>query len=38
MSLDKNGADCIGCGACESRCPFGVAIIENMKTAASLFA
>ncbi|WP_040196891.1 aldo/keto reductase [Candidatus Soleaferrea massiliensis] len=28
---------CIQCGACESRCPFGVPIRENMKEAAALF-
>jgi hypothetical protein len=35
--LAHGGKDCIGCGSCESRCPFGVAIIENMADAARLF-
>jgi predicted aldo/keto reductase-like oxidoreductase len=28
---------CIGCGACEERCPFGVKIAERMALAAELF-
>ncbi len=36
-SLAHNGADCISCGNCEKRCPFGVPIIENMSKAAKLF-
>ena len=28
---------CVGCGGCESRCPFGVPVIERMKKAAELF-
>ena len=28
---------CIGCGACEERCPFGVKISERMTLAAELF-
>lgn len=28
---------CIGCGVCETRCPFGVPVMENMKKAAALF-
>jgi len=35
--LGKGGADCTACGSCESRCPFGVPVIENMKAAARLF-
>lgn len=35
--LPAHGGDCIGCGACESRCPFGVSIVENMKKAAEVF-
>ncbi|MCL1862219.1 MAG: aldo/keto reductase [Defluviitaleaceae bacterium] len=31
-----NSADCIECGHCEKRCPFGVPIIKNMKDAALL--
>ena len=34
----SNGADrCSSCGSCESRCPFGVPVIENMANAAELF-
>lgn len=36
-SLKNNASDCIECGSCESRCPFHVAVIENMKQAASVF-
>ena len=36
-SLSHHAGDCIGCGACEKRCPFGVGIRENMKSAAELF-
>ncbi|MDL2206100.1 aldo/keto reductase [Eubacteriales bacterium OttesenSCG-928-N13] len=36
-SLGQTGKDCIGCGNCESRCPFGVHIIENMAQAVALF-
>ena len=37
MALDKNASDCIACGGCETRCPFGVEIVERMKAAAELF-
>ncbi len=37
-SFEAPPSDCIECGACESRCPFGVRIIENMREAAKLFA
>ena len=30
-------ARCIGCGGCESRCPFGVPVAERMELAAELF-
>lgn len=35
--LAHGGKDCIGCGHCERRCPFGVAVIENMAAAAEIF-
>ena len=35
--LPHRAAECIACGACEKRCPFGVPISENMKQAAALF-
>ncbi|MCL2387897.1 MAG: aldo/keto reductase [Defluviitaleaceae bacterium] len=31
-----NSADCIECGHCEGRCPFGVPIIKNIKDAARI--
>ncbi len=37
MGLIKSGKDCIGCGSCEKRCPFGVPIIKNMEEAAGIF-
>jgi uncharacterized protein len=33
--LDSNADDCIQCGACEERCPFGVPVIERMEKAAA---
>lgn len=36
-ALEHGGADCIGCRKCENRCPFGVAIVENMAEATDLF-
>lgn len=30
-TLEKNAADCIGCGHCDSRCPFGVMQSEKMQ-------
>lgn len=35
-SLSHDGSECIACGSCEERCPFGVPIIENMAEAAKL--
>ena len=35
--LDHHSGECTSCGACETRCPFGVSIIENMQQAADLF-
>ena len=35
--LEAHGSDCIGCGLCETRCPFGVEIRENMQKAAEVF-
>ena len=35
--LSANAADCIGCGGCETRCPFGVKITKKMKAARELF-
>lgn len=38
MALEKNASDCIACGGCETRCPFGVEIVNRMKKAKELFA
>ena len=35
--LGKTASACIGCHACEARCPFGVPIAERMRKAAALF-
>lgn len=36
-ALEKNASHCIACGGCETRCPFGVEIVERMKAAAKVF-
>lgn len=36
-ALSHHGSECIRCGACEKRCPFGVSIMENMERAALVF-
>lgn len=36
-SLTARGGDCIACGACEKRCPFGVSVIKNMSEAKKIF-
>ena len=35
--LEHTASECIGCGACEARCPFGVPIAQRMAQAAELF-
>ena len=35
--LAHHGGECVSCGACESRCPFGVPVVENMRRAAEMF-
>ncbi len=37
LALHAHASDCIACGACEERCPFGVEVIQNMEKAAVLF-
>lgn len=37
QALEHNAADCIGCRQCESRCPFGVPIVQKMEQAKALF-
>lgn len=36
-ALDHHAGECLQCGACESRCPFAVPIMENMRAAAATF-
>lgn len=36
-ALAHTASECIGCGNCETRCPFGVKIIKNMEIAQKLF-
>ena len=36
-ALPHKAGECVACGACEKRCPFGVSAVENMKQAAELF-
>jgi predicted aldo/keto reductase-like oxidoreductase len=36
-SLSAHGQDCVSCGSCEQKCPFGIPVIANMKKAAALF-
>ena len=35
--LDHHALECIGCHACEARCPFGVPIADRMTKTAELF-
>ncbi len=35
--LTSNASDCIACGGCETRCPFGVKVTERMKMAKKMF-
>ena len=37
LALDKKASDCIGCGGCEERCPFGVPVRERMEKAKEIF-
>lgn len=36
-TLSKTASDCIGCGVCETRCPYNLPIREMMKKAAEVF-
>lgn len=36
-ALHAKAGDCVACGACEKRCPFGVSIIRNMEEAKAVF-
>lgn len=36
-ALKHNASDCVECGGCEKRCPFGVKVIEHMRKAKGIF-
>ena len=36
-ALEHHAGECIKCGVCETRCPFGVKVRENMEKAESVF-
>ena len=36
-ALSANAQDCIACGGCEERCPFGVSVVERMEKAKEIF-
>ena len=36
MYAEQGEVDCIACGECEERCPFGVAVIDKMQSADGL--
>ena len=36
-ALEHHAGECIQCGVCETRCPFGVEIRQNMKKAHEVF-
>ena len=36
-ALPHKAGSCVACGACETRCPFAVPVVENMRRAAELF-
>ncbi len=38
LALEHRADECVGCGGCESRCPFGVEVIDRMAKTAELFA
>ncbi|MEG0493355.1 MAG: aldo/keto reductase [Clostridia bacterium] len=37
LSLEKSANACVRCGSCESNCPFGVKVRENMQKAVEVF-
>lgn len=37
-ALPGNAQDCIQCGACSKRCPFGIDAAANMRRAKEIFA
>ncbi len=36
-ALKHTASECVSCGSCEDRCPFGVHVMENMSRATRLF-
>jgi len=36
-AMDKKASDCVGCGVCETRCPYQLPIREMLKKAESVF-
>ena len=36
-NLDKKASDCIGCGVCETRCPYDLPIRQMLKKAEAVF-
>lgn len=36
-ALSHHASECVRCGACEKRCPFGVPVRENMARATEIF-
>ena len=36
-AMEKTASDCIGCGVCEPRCPYGLPIRDMMQKAIKLF-
>lgn len=36
-ALSHHASECIACGTCETRCPFGVRIVESMENAVKRF-
>lgn len=36
-ALEHQASECIGCGICETQCPFAVPIVERMQKAIALF-
>ncbi len=37
FAMDKRAKDCVECGVCETRCPYGLPIREMMKKYAKMF-
>lgn len=37
QGLSATAANCIACGSCETRCPFGVPVVEKMRKTREMF-